>query len=358
MKRNADIWLLLDSSQGGGIETHVRGLAQGLRAAGLEAEVIFLKDHGPHPLRAQLDRDGTPWRNLSGGLVDLCRAINRARPWLLHTHGYKAGIFGRLAAKMTGVTCVHTYHGGEPGSGRVRLWQWLDRRSGALNDARIAVSKPISRQLSAAAHTIPNFVSLPDFVETNGRKLRVAFVGRLSHEKGPDIFCAIARLAAERISFHAYGDGPMRRQLEQQYGDVVQFHGYTDDMERVWSDTDLLLITSRHEGLPLVALEAMSRGVSVAASAVGALPEVIEHGVSGWLFDAHNVGDASEAIGRWLGTPAEELAHMRRRAREKVEDTYSRSVVLQQIIAVYRGALRGKRPSARHGVKPQTGWRG
>ncbi len=86
-----DIWLALDSRGLGGIESHVAELAAGLRAAGMLPRVLFLADHGPHPLRARLQRDGVAWEVLpKGGLRALWRRLRAGRPALLHTHGYKA----------------------------------------------------------------------------------------------------------------------------------------------------------------------------------------------------------------------------------------------------------------------------
>ena len=89
----SEICLLLNSSGPGGIESHVAELAAGLRAAGETVRVLFLQDHGPHPLHARLDAEGIAREVLPGGLWPLIRRLSGpTRPALLHTHGYKANL--------------------------------------------------------------------------------------------------------------------------------------------------------------------------------------------------------------------------------------------------------------------------
>ena len=104
-----EIWLLLDSRGIGGIESHVAELAVGLLEAGDRPRVLFLADHGPHPLRQRLDREGVPWEALSGGLSGLLARCRTGRPRVLHTHGYKANILGRIAGTLTRTPLVATW---------------------------------------------------------------------------------------------------------------------------------------------------------------------------------------------------------------------------------------------------------
>ncbi len=154
------VWQLVDSSTIGGIETHVGVLAAALRRAGWDAQVVLLADHGPNPWLAQLDARGVPHTVLAGGLGGLLAALRRGRPALLHTHGYKAGILGRLAARLSGTPCVSTFHAGERGPFPVSLYQTLDAWTSVLAP-RIAVSAPIARNLPFGAEVIGNFVPVP-----------------------------------------------------------------------------------------------------------------------------------------------------------------------------------------------------
>ncbi len=334
----AEIWLLLDSRGLGGIESHVIALATGLREAGQAARVVFLEDHGPHPMRETLMARRIPLTALEGGAPGLVRALRRRRPAILHTHGYKAGILGRLVAPLFRVPVVSTYHAGEPGKGRVRLYNAIDRLTARLAQP-IAVSAPIALNLSSTARVIENFVTVPPFDRaTREREPRIAFVGRLSHEKGPDRFCELARRLPD-LDFEVYGDGPQRKDLETGYGEGVTFHGAIDHMSSAWRRIDLLCMTSRHEGLPMAALEAMAHGVPVAAFAVGGLPDLIEHGVTGFLAPPGNLDRLAAEIAIWQRLPEAKRSAMSCRAREAIARRYSTEIGVAKVVQVYEQAL-------------------
>ena len=123
---SGDVWLCVDSAGPGGVETHLAALAPALRRAGVPAEVVFLADHGRHPLRDLLDEAGTPWRVLGGGLPGFAAAVRRGRPKLLHSRGYKAALYARALRLQGGPPVVGTMHSGGFGRGCVGLWNRLD----------------------------------------------------------------------------------------------------------------------------------------------------------------------------------------------------------------------------------------
>ncbi|MFZ1426417.1 MAG: glycosyltransferase family 4 protein [Geminicoccaceae bacterium] len=333
------LWLLLDSSGIGGIETHVLTLAQGLAAAAVPANVVFLADHGPHPLKSELARAGIPYTNVAGGLFGLARLMRRQMPSLVHTHGYKAGVLGRLAAKALRTPVVSTYHSGEPGVGRVRLYLALDRITARLGHS-IAVSEQIRRRLPFGTALIDNFVAMPGprALPAN-RPSTVGFVGRLSLEKGPDEFCALAE-RLPTIRFVIYGDGPMRAGLEAVHGARVEFRGVAA-MATQWAELGLLCMPSRHEGLPMAALEALAHGIPVAAYAVGALPDVIEHGRSGWLAPPGNRHALEGAIRAWHAQDGDTAAGMARSAQALIAQRFSVAAGVDKILDVYARAASG-----------------
>ena len=325
-----EIWQLLDSRSVGGIESHVVTLAEGLQQAGERVRVLLLDDHGPHPMAAALGARGVPLETLGGGLPGLVRTLRRRKPAVVHTHGYKCNILGRLAAPLAPCPVVATMHSGEPGSGRLRLYLTADRLSSALAPT-IAVSEPIARTLPGRPVTVGNFVAVPDGVAT-ARSETIAFVGRLSHEKGPDLFAELARRMPE-AGFVAYGDGPMRDALA---GTPIDVRGMVADMAPHWPGVGLLCMPSRHEGLPMAALEAMARGIPVAAFAVGALPDLIADGVSGFLAAPGDVDGLEAAVRRWLALDGSQRAAMAAAAREVVRRRYDRRRAVRRIRAVYR----------------------
>lgn len=327
----AEIWQLLDSRSIGGIESHVCTLAEGLAGAGERVRVLLLTDHGPHPMAARLERAGLPLEVLGGGLRDLVRAIRDRRPAVIHTHGYKCNLMGRVAARLTGSPVVATMHSGEPGTGKLRLYLTLDRLTSPLGPA-IAVSPSIARRLPGRPFTLANFVAVPPAIQAPAEA--VGFVGRLSHEKGPDLFAALAAGLPGRRCI-VFGDGPDRAAIAAA---AVDWRGMVQDMGPHWGEIGLLCMPSRHEGLPMAALEAMARGIPVAAFAVGALPDVIVDGENGFLAKPDDLVALRAGVERWFAMVPAERSQMAEAARATIKQRFDRAKAVESVLAIYRRA--------------------
>lgn len=327
------VWQLLDSRGIGGIETHVCTLAEGLLAAGVPVAVVLLRAYGDHPMRDRLERSGIGLSSIDGGLPALVRRLRVERPAVVHTHGYKAGILGRIAAKLAGVPVVSTFHAGEPGTGMLRLYTMADRLTSVLAP-KIAVSPAIAATLPGSKHLIGNFVTVPADELPAARPRTVAFVGRLSHEKGPDIFARLAEaFPGER--FIVFGDGPMRQEVEKA---PLEMRGLVRDMGPHWPEIGLLCMPSRHEGLPLASLEAMARGIPVAAFGVGALPDLIRDGENGWVAPSGDEARLRAGIAAWLDLDDDGRRRVGAAARETVRAGYDRDVAVRRLREIYAAA--------------------
>jgi len=331
---NAQIALLLDTSGPGGIETHVLELASGLKDFGLSVEVCLLKKYGEHPMCRLLEQRKIPWCSLAGTFKSITGYLNNNRPSLLHTHGYKAGIMGRCAARISSVPVVNTDHAGDPGTGKLRAYTWLDRQSSWINHANIAVSKQVASQISRNVTVMENFVQIPAITQAAGQQ--IAFVGRLSEEKGADIFLELAQSFSNR-TFHVYGDGPLYEVLHDTANNVV-FHGQQSSMADIWQQIGLLVMTSRNEGLPMAALEAMSHGIPVLATNVGDLRNLIQNGENGWLVDEAMVESFIQPLNNWLLLKPLERQSLSLKARKTIESGYSPTRIIPKVLDVYTRA--------------------
>ncbi len=331
------IWLLVDSSTIGGIERHVATLAAALQRAGYASSILLLADHGPNPWLEQLQAAGLSIRMLDGTAAGLVAALRAERPSLLHTHGYKANILGRLAAKLVGVPVVATFHAGERGAFPVSAYQLADEWTSILG-GRIAVSRAIADQLPYASTLTENFLRAPDVAPASPLPRRIGFVGRLSHEKAPDHYCKLARRCPGMAEWHVFGDGPMRAELECTYSRDVQFHGLITNLDSVWASLGLLVMPSRAEGLPMAALEALAAGVPIAASAVGGLPSIVKAGITGWLFAPQDIDGAAAAVRCWSELDNASQIAMRREAHAFVAEKFSERRQLPAILEAYRRA--------------------
>lgn len=325
------VWLAIDARQVGGIEVHITHLASDLLARGLEVTIVLVADHGMTPFVALLKQQGLPYR-VCRNSRDFVQVLARQPGFvLLHTHGYKAGILGRLTAWCSGKPVVSTFHSGDDGEGWLKFYSWLDRITARFAKC-IAVSEPIARRLPVPSTVISNFVPLPAAPATVTGN-RIAFVGRLSPEKGPQAFCQLAALCPGG-DFHLYGEGPLMGELSVQYGDRVAFHGFRK-MADEWQHIDLLCITSRFEGLPLVALEAMAHGIPVCTFAVGGLVSLIDNKSNGWLVAPGQVHDMADIVNYWLRSDERVRGAMSRAARQTIARGYSVNHRVSDILAVY-----------------------
>jgi len=333
--RRSDVWLVLDSSGFGGIESHVATLAAALAQRGFKAPVILLEDHGgEHPLIARLDHEGIP-HAFAGGMLGLVKLMRAHAPRVVHSHGYKANIVARLAAQLCDVKSVSTFHAGDRGTGRTRLYTAVDETLSFLS-TRIAVSHAIASRIPYSCTLVDNFVPASES-PINSRRTGIGFVGRLSFEKGADRFCRLAEAAKDvtDATFHVFGDGPMRRELQEQHPSV-KFHGAVTDLESRFRHLRLLVMPSRAEGLPMAALEAMAAGLPVLAARVGGLPDLIIDGHNGWLADNNDdVRGLLESVQEILALSKEELDAVGRAAQNTIATRYSPENAMPKILHAY-----------------------
>ena len=331
------VWQLIDSSTIGGIEKHIAVLTSSLMRIGIPPEIVLYQDHGANPWLAQLADAGLGYRHLDGTVGGLVRAMRASLPALVNTHDYKAGILGRLAAARLAIPSVSTFHMGEAPRFPVSLYDAVDPYS-ALLSHRIAVSDAIARTLPFSSTVVRNWVDIPaEAPPFPPPPRRIGFVGRLSHEKAPDIFCDLARrFTGDGHEWHVFGNGAMRDELEARAPPGLAFHGMVTDMGRVWSDLGLLVMPSRGEGLPLAAIEAIGAGVPVIAADVGDLAKIVVDGGSGSLVKAGDVDGFVNAIRRWQALPPERARAMRHSAWRHARDNFSEAAGLPAILDVYR----------------------
>lgn len=362
-----EIWLFIDSQTFGGIETHVLELAQGLISESAQysdsVRVVLLTKFAPEAIIVEkLNTLKIPYCYLSD-LVSysaestgnkarqLKRAVMYYQPKLIHAHGYKASLISKLiklSPRLSTTKQITTYHAGEAPTGRVWVYDFLDRYTSWISNHSLVVSSKISRKLPTRSTLLNNFVSVADVSQPSVSRdmqtaqsshsnhlhhYRFGFVGRLSHEKAADRFVTLAKDFEQHL-FNLFGDGPERSQLAQSSPANCQFHGHQNDMAAVWPKIDVLIIPSRYEGLPMAALEAMVRGIPVIATAVGNLPQLIDHGSNGYI--AHSESELNTNLNAWLALSPTDKEIMSAKARQRVINDYSPQAVIPQLLNCYR----------------------
>lgn len=181
---------------------------------------------------------------------------------------------------------------------------------------------------------------------------RLTFVGRLAAVKGlPVLLDALERVPDATLTL--VGDGPDRAALEQRARDLgvadrVAFPGYLDQsgVRAVLRETDVFVMSSFAEGVPVVLMEAMAHGVPVVATRIAGVAELVEDGVSGRLVAPGDVDELAESLNELLGD-ADLRASMGREGRARVErefDVFREAAWLGRIL---QSALEGRIESLR-----------
>lgn len=181
---------------------------------------------------------------------------------------------------------------------------------------------------------VPSPVDTDTFRPSDGpRDIDALYVGRLSPEKGPQDLLAACRLLPPDVRVTVAGSGRMRDELERMASRAacrVEFTGYVgrDDLPALYRRARLVVIPSRTEALPRVALEAMASGVPVVASRVGGIPDVVQPGTTGWLVEPGNVDELARSITDALAADLEVMGRAaRRRALDFAPDAFARRFV-------------------------------
>jgi glycosyltransferase involved in cell wall biosynthesis len=167
-------------------------------------------------------------------------------------------------------------------------------------------------------------------------------VFRMSEEKRPLLWLEVAALVAEqdeRVRFVVCGDGPMRDEMVRHaaalgIGDRVHLVGARSEIGAWYGVMDVVMLTSRHEGLPNVLLEAQSLGIPVVAPDVGGMSEVVEQGVTGWTVRDADAGSLAERVLHCLGDDAWRAAATARAPRF-VRERFSIPAMLRRNLDVY-----------------------
>lgn len=231
---------------------------------------------------------------------------------IVHTHGFKEnvlGIFGKELARVR--YSVRTVHGNpehklswnRPHKWLVnRLDIWLGR---TRQQAVIAVSSQLEEALQplfpGKVHKIFNFIDVQELRNTwlpkperQSSRIRLGIVGRLVPVKRIDLFLrTIHVLTQEGINCKGIilGDGPLSDELKalaHSLGieQLVEFRGFVNPVAEEMATLDALLMTSDHEGLPMVLLEALALGIPCIAHNTGGIPEVLNNGKCGYLVNS------------------------------------------------------------------------
>ncbi len=219
-------------------------------------------------------------------------------------------------------------------------------------NSRAAIQNAITLGIPAERlHLLPNVVDSELFYPSSnkaGRAVKLLAAGRLSAEKRFERFISLVSRVRERspaeVTGIIVGDGPEQgrlRRLASEIGlgpDAIEFKGEVTEIDQVYRDSDILILTSEFEGTPNVVLEAMSSGLPVVATRVGGVPEIIENNVMGFLIEPYHESKMAEVILRLINEP-ELRCRSGRAARRHIESNHALDRLPQLLTDLYKAIL-------------------
>jgi glycosyltransferase involved in cell wall biosynthesis len=285
---------------------------------------------------------------------------------LVHTHGYKADLYGYLAAWRCHKPVVATCHNWVGGTAALGIYNHLDRMALKKFNALAAVSDAVAQRLLAFGvptekiKTIANGIDVTAFERAQPLPLLkdegsivVGVVARLDLQKGFEYLLRAARELCKMfpgLKIVIAGEGPDRSAIEEmieQYGlqSSVVLAGQQSNMPAVYAAMDIFVLPSLNEGLPMTVLEAMAASKPVIATRVGAIPSVIRDGENGLLVVPKDTEGLRNAVASLLNDPARRR-RLGDQAHAWVSQNYTSEAMALKYREMYEEVLGKPAPSA------------
>ena len=249
----------------------------------------------------------------------LYKFIKKEKPHIVHTHTAKAGTLGRLAAFFAGVPYIfHTFHGnifkGYFSKKKTMIFIFIEKIISLITTKIITLSEKQKQEIIDLKITKAEKIEVIrlgfDFSNILGNDmykglfrtehnvpedaLLVASIGRITHIKNHKLLLDIAEKFNEHnIYFAIIGDGDLKEEIQKDiYNKKLErkvfITGFYKDLKPIYTDVDVVLLTSFNEGTPVALIEAMANGKIAISTNVGGVSDFIENGVNGFFVDGFN----------------------------------------------------------------------
>jgi len=309
---------------------------------------------------AGLGRSISPVADLKA-FIGLIQTIKRFKPDVIHTHTAKAGALGRLASIVAGrgAIRIHTFHGhllhGYFSGWKTKLVTSIEKFLAKRTHHLIAIGTEVERELLAAGIGTKGqysifFPGLPEphtaskaelrrELELDSAAIYCIFVGRLTQIKRPDRLLDVAAAIVARdvpIHFLIAGEGELfensksRANLERL---PITFLGWRKDIDNLFAASDIAILTSDNEGIPLTLIQAAQAGLPIIAPAVGSISDIVENDKTGFLTSTQP-GAIAGALSA-LATDSGLRGRLGAAGRERAHEYFSLERMLRDHTAIY-----------------------
>jgi glycosyltransferase involved in cell wall biosynthesis len=332
-------------------------------------EIDYLDSHSINCQVIYIDgvsRSILPTKDLIS-FVKLTLLLFQLKPNIVHTHTSKAGVLGRLAALIATPRAkrIHTFHGhliyGYFSKFISNLIISLEIFLAKISHALIAVSESVASELKdkgvgnstrwevihpgVSGDTGLKLDNAREIMNLPADKFILSWIGRFTEIKDPFLAVnSLSRVNPEILSdllLVMAGDGELRAECEAHARSLhlpILFLGWTDKVQELLSASNLLLMTSKNEGLPVVMIEAAAKNVPTISTNVGGVGDFISNGINGSL-----TSQKSEDIARVLEDIIENpslLETMGSRAKELMLREFSSTNYLAKHVELYKDLLK------------------
>jgi glycosyltransferase involved in cell wall biosynthesis len=240
--------------------------------------------------------------------------IKKIAPDVIHTHTAKAGVLGRLAAILAGRKAkrIHTFHGhllhGYFSGWKVKLVIAIEKFLAKRTDVLVAVGNQVKSDLLASGIGkadqyrvfYPGLVEPAKVSKDAARQqfdmaagdIYVAYVGRMTAIKRPDRLLDTAAEVKARnlpVKFIVAGEGDLFEATKKDAAVrelPVRFLGWRKDIGALFAASDIAILTSDNEGIPLTLIQAAQASLPIVATGVGSIGDIVVHEVNGYLVDS------------------------------------------------------------------------
>ncbi len=259
-----------------------------------------------------------------GIITDLYRIIKEEKIHILRTHKYRANLYGRIAGWFANtpviIASLHIDYGDKDVNAGRKI---ANRMLAGVTDIVVAVSDSVKRdsvrydrldpsRITVIHNGVDTYTFNPERAfQCPGKDLSIekkdvviGCIGRIVHSKGLSYLLEALPYIRQRcrsVKLLIVGDGSLKDDLREQAGrlriaDRVIFAGRRRDIPDLLSRIDVFVLPSVKEGLPNAILEAMAMGKPIVATNVGGIPEVLKHGVSGFIVPPRDIESLSRAV--------------------------------------------------------------
>ena len=314
-----------------------------------EADYLFEVAQDIPAVRIEsLGRSVSPFGDIQS-FFRMLNLIREFKPHIIHTHTAKAGVLGRVASLIAYPSAqrIHTYHGhllhGYFAPWKTKLVIYIERFLASVSSALIAIGNQVKHDLLLVkigkiekySVIFPGLGELETQSKFSARnelgieqdRTYIVFVGRLTQIKRPDRLIEIARHLRKnypKVELLVAGAGEKFleiQELSRQESLPIIFLGWRNDIGRILSASDIAILCSDNEGIPLTLIQASQAGLPIISTNVGSVGDIVKDSETGILTEV-NSNSLIDAIDDFLSKP-EKMARFGQAGKERAEALFS-----------------------------------